>query len=280
MRASHFTALLSAGALALLGAPAASADTTISSNWAGYAIHRTGVKFHRISAAWQQPTPHCQRGTRTYSAIWVGLGGYSETSQALEQIGTEVDCHIDGRARSSAWFELVPSASRPIHFPLHPGDHISASVVVSGHTATVSIRDTTSKHAFHRTLHPSLIDVTSADWIVEAPSDCTSMTSCQTLPLANFGSASFTRASVQTVAGHTGTISNPSWTTTKVILRPSSRLLSNSAAAGGATPSPLRAGGSAFSVTYSTASGSAGPSAAARTASTIDGRVVVVSGRA
>ena len=46
-------------------------------------------------------------GSATYSSVWVGLGGYAQTSRALEQIGTEADCSAAGQATYSAWFEVV-----------------------------------------------------------------------------------------------------------------------------------------------------------------------------
>ena len=37
-------------------------------------------------------------GRESYSAVWVGLGGYSENASALEQIGTDADCSRSGAA--------------------------------------------------------------------------------------------------------------------------------------------------------------------------------------
>ena len=82
---------------ALVAAPAALADSVQSSNWAGYAVHRGGVRFKRVTGTWRQPRVTCVGGRATYSSVWVGLGGYSESSQALEQIGSEVDCNARGR---------------------------------------------------------------------------------------------------------------------------------------------------------------------------------------
>ena len=101
-------------AAALLLAPPALADTTQSSNWAGYAIHKSGVTFRKVAGSWTQPSATCTPGERTFSSVWVGLGGYDERSNALEQIGTETDCSASGRVVSSAWYELVPAPSRTI----------------------------------------------------------------------------------------------------------------------------------------------------------------------
>ena len=88
----------------------ASAGTAVSSNWSGYAV--SGATFATVSGAWTQPAADCSSASSiTASAFWVGLGGNSETSNALEQTGTEADCNADGNATYSAWYELVPAAS-------------------------------------------------------------------------------------------------------------------------------------------------------------------------
>ena len=96
-------------AATLCAAPAALAKTTTNSNWAGYAVHYPGVSFRQVSGTWKQPNATCVPGQSTYSAVWVGIGGYKPTSHALEQIGTEADCNAAGNTVVSAWYELVPA---------------------------------------------------------------------------------------------------------------------------------------------------------------------------
>src|SRR5438874_1315188 len=69
-------------AAGLTAAPAALAKAAQSTNWAGYAVHRDGVSFRRVSANWTQPNASCAGGQPSYSSAWVGLGGYSPTSDA------------------------------------------------------------------------------------------------------------------------------------------------------------------------------------------------------
>lgn len=243
-----------AGVLALLAcAPAALADSTSSTNWAGYAAH--GGSFRSVKGTWTEPGASCAHGASTYSSYWVGIGGYSVTSQALEQIGTEVDCSASGRVSSTAWWEMVPAPSMPIRLGVRPGDTMQASVTVSGRAVTLVLSDLSIGQTFRKTVRASLLDQTSAEWIVEAPSECVSANSCQTLPLANFGSASFSSSGAQTVSGQGGSIVSPAWQTTKINLRPDSRRFivntSSGPALGIATPSALQPGGSGFRVTYS-----------------------------
>lgn len=248
------------GALVVLALPAAaSADTSTSQNWSGYAVHQTGLTFRKVSGTWRQPQATCSQGQQTYSAFWVGLGGFSLTSTGLEQIGTEVDCTASGSPQLYAWYELVPATSQPVRMTIRAGDQLSATVEVLGSKVTLTLADRTSHASFTKTLSDRTIDVTSAEWIAEAPSACLGNTRCRTLPLADFGSLQFTGAAVQTAGGRTGVISSPLWTTTKILLTSSaSRFVSygTSANAGNAqsTPSALTSAGTAFAVTYSLAS--------------------------
>jgi len=238
--------------VALASAPAALAASTRSSNWAGYAIHRSGVRFKRVIGRWRQPSATCVAGEPTYSSVWVGIGGYSESSDALEQIGSELDCSASGKVESSAWYELVPAGSRTIRMRVAPGDQLSASVTVSGREVSLVLSDLTRGRSFTRRVRASAIDDSSAEWIVEAPSVCSSSVSCQTLPLADFGSASFSHARAVTTTGHTGTISDRSWDLTRITLASSGRHFIDQGAGGSASalPSSLAAGGRSFSVTY------------------------------
>jgi Peptidase A4 family len=263
-------ALTSALAVGLGGAATASADTTASSNWAGYAIHHSGLRFRHVVGSWTQPTATCTGGRATYSSVWVGIGGYSVTSPALEQIGTELDCTATGRAVSDAWYELVPAASHTTSLIVRPGDRMQASVAVTGNQVKLQINDLTRRRSFTKTLHATVLDTTSAEWIVEAPSACTTASDCQTLPLANFGSAAVTGARVTTTAGYRGSIADGHWATTKITLAEDARRFVRSPASRPilAQPSALTASGTGFTVSYTgtTASASAHTAATSATA--------------
>jgi hypothetical protein len=238
-----------------VSAPAAFADATNSTNWAGYAVHRHGVSFRSIQATWTQPSATCAPGVRTYSSYWVGLGGYNKISQALEQIGTEVDCKASGQMRSTAWYELVPAPSTHLRLIVHPGDVMRGQVTVHGQRVVLSLFDETRGRGFRKAVSVSSLDVSSAEWIVEAPSECIGSLNCQALPLANFGSAAFGSALVRTSTGRLGSISDSGWNATEIKLVSDGRhfvsVNSPTASIGIATPSPLSSGGSAFVVTYS-----------------------------
>jgi hypothetical protein len=221
-----------------------------SSNWAGYAASAAdgspAVSFSSVSGAWRQPATMCTVGTPTFSAFWVGLGGFSGTSQALEQVGSQANCSASGRVTYSVWYELVPAAPVTIKLPIKAGDGIAASVAVSTTSVTIRITNVTQKK---KTFQRRLImasptpDVSSAEWVAEAPSACAPAGHCTVLPLANFGGVTFVVGKA-TGSGHAGTISDPAWSATAITLGDPDSGSTN------ATPTPLSADGSSFGVTW------------------------------
>jgi hypothetical protein len=248
-RAAALAAVLTFG---LVGAASASADMSDSSNWAGYAVHRSGVRFRTVVGSWTQPDVTCTPGRATYSSVWVGIGGYDLSSPALEQIGTELDCTAGGRVVSNVWYELVPAPSRATKLAVAPGDRIRASVAVAGNRVKLTLADLTRRRSFTKTVHATVLDTTSAEWIVEAPSACGTATDCLTLPLADFGSAAITGARATTTSGHRGSITDGRWSTTKISLAENARRFAGSPADRPvlAQPSGLTADGTGFSVSY------------------------------
>jgi hypothetical protein len=250
---------LSATLLALAATPAQAA---VSSNWAGYVAQRP-AGFTRVQGTWIQPGASCTQGRETASAFWVGLGGFHSESDALEQIGTEVDCDRSGNVKSYAWYELVPDPGFDLSITVRPGDVMSGSVSVSGHVVRLTLANRTRGTRVMRTVRVASVDVSSADWIAEAPSACdASLTHCQVLPLANFGTVSFRSASATVAGGHTGAISDPRWKVARVHLRTGGRTagppdFAGSGSGGSADTSVLRSGLTAFTVSFVGASASA-----------------------
>jgi hypothetical protein len=238
-----------------------------SSNWAGYAITPvdavtsttppapttprapTGpTTFTSVTGNWVQPAVSCTRSKATYAAFWVGLGGFSPTSQALEQIGTQATCTAAGKKKYSLWYELVPAASVTIKFKVFPGNALTASVRVNGTQVTLQIRNLTRRTNFTKTLFMAQPDLSSAEWIAEAPTGCNA-SGCQQLPLAKFSTLTFTKAAATTSDGHTGTISDVSWSPTVINLQ---ELATDPLATEttGALPSPLSTNGASFAIAW------------------------------
>jgi hypothetical protein len=163
--------------------------TVTSTNWSGYAV--TGTSFTAAQASWIVPSVVCggDVGNPTlYAAFWVGLDGYSQNSNTVEQTGTDSDC--DGiTARYYAWFEFYPLPSFQIlSMQVHAGDFMSASVTFNRLQFTVTITDQTSGQTFTRTSFVLGAQRSSAEWIAEAPC-CT--TNGGILPMSNFGTVLF-----------------------------------------------------------------------------------------
>lgn len=236
--------------------------TATSSNWAGYVVRKSGVHFKRVIGAWNVPAVTCTPGRSTYSASWIGLGGYSSKSQALEQIGTDSDCNASGQARYSAWYELVPEAGHDLKMTVQAGDRISAGVTVNGSDVVMTVANTTRGTSVEKRLRASQVDVTSAEWIIEAPAMCSGTSvndaTCRQTDLADFGATTFDRARATTTGGSKGTISSTVWSSTLVSLVPDARA-SRYSTLGSAVPASLASTGSAFGVAYSTVSGNADP---------------------
>ena len=246
----------------LVRGPAEASAPNVSSNWAGYVATGPGsttvsaspdMAFTDVTGRWRQPAAACTPGSTSSAAVWVGLGGYSESSEKLEQAGTSADCDPAGRARYYAWYELVPADSVNISLPIRPGDVITASVVVEGDDVLVQIKNRTRRRSFTKHLPMTAPDMTSAEWIAEAPAACGAL-GCRDLKLTNFGSVAFSRTFAKG-NGVGGTISSPNWLATAIRLVPQARRFFGDNAAPGATgpgaaPSALAPDGSGFTVSW------------------------------
>jgi hypothetical protein len=243
-------------------ATATPVDPQVSSNWSGYALiapdATAPLSFTDVTGTWVQPRATCSAGRSSSSAFWVGLGGYDESSQSLEQLGTGADCNGDAAAPTDyAWWELVPASSVRIKLKIFPGDTITAAVLVNGQTITFSLRDVTRKTRFSKVLTTAqALDTASAEWIAEAPSECGSFGRCRVIPLTNFGSVTFSKAAA-VADGHPGTILDPTWTASPIELISGGQLsgffqdfFSNDESGVGAVPGDVTADGRGFSVSF------------------------------
>jgi hypothetical protein len=189
-------------------------DSISSANWAGYGVTSLPFgatkSFTNVAGTWVQPAVTCTAGPPSYSAFWVGLGGLTVDSTALEQIGTESNCAADGTASYDAWYEIIPAPPVPLKLVVRPGDTIAAVVTISGKTVKFRIQNLTLHTVVNKKTKMRTPDLSSAEWIAEAPSSCTDQNHCTTLPLANFGTINFVGAAA-TASKHTGLIADTSW---------------------------------------------------------------------
>jgi hypothetical protein len=201
----------------VLAPPASAAPTVGASNWAGYVSTGRGTRFTDVSGTWVTPAVLCTIGRATYMSNWIGLGG--DRSNTVEQIGTESDCGANGIPTYSSWFELYPKVSGDPQLTIRPGDVVSARVTISRGDVRLDMTNRTLGTRFTQRLHADQVDVSSAEWIVEAPSVCLSadIASCGDSVLSDFGSTRFTTARAS-AAGRTGTVTGPGWSATPYTL--------------------------------------------------------------
>jgi hypothetical protein len=101
---------------------------------------------------------------------------------------------------------------------IRPGDRVTAAVLVSGAKVTMSLKNATRRTRFSRTVTVSQpLDVSSAEWIAEAPTACSASGLCEVVPLTNFGSVTFSNAAA-TANRVSRTITNPAWLATPIQL--------------------------------------------------------------
>jgi Peptidase A4 family len=220
--------------------------TESSTNWAGYAVtHRK--PFASVTGKWVQPTANCADLSSTYSAFWVGLGGFADNSFAVEQTGTLANCSA-GTPSYTAWYELYPKPPVMLKMPVRPGNVFSATVSVKKPTVVIRLKNVSTGRLFTKTLRMKRPDLGSAEWVTEAPSGCDAIGNCSTLPLTNFGSVAFSHATA-TIKGHRGRISDPVWSETTIELHGDDPDHPSQAGAN-AIPGALGADGGSFAVMW------------------------------
>jgi hypothetical protein len=244
--------------------------TETSSNWAGFSAvapdGATDSTFTSATGTWKQPAATCSvESAGSASAVWVGLGGYDLSAPALEQIGTDADCDNSGNPVYYAWYELVPSPPVNLKFAIRPGDMITASVNYTNGVVWLQLKNRTTGVVFNKKMAAAAPDLTSADWIVEAPSSC-SRFSCRPVALTNFGSV--TMAKIATIADeHPGTLTDTSWRAAQIQLVPRSgngffpgeeRGVNQTSSTAGTTKPVATADGRAFTVSWTPTASAAG----------------------
>ncbi|HEY2296325.1 MAG TPA: G1 family glutamic endopeptidase [Jatrophihabitans sp.] len=170
---------------AVVGAPNHKISNSTSTNWSGYAV--TGGTYKSVTASWVEPAVSCS-GT-AYSSFWVGIDG--DTSGTVEQTGTEADCNGSTPVYSS-WYEMYPKF--PTNYPdqVAPGDHFTSTATTDGKgNFTLTLSNTSRGWTESVTKRLKSARLASAEVIAEAPSS-----SGGVLPLANFGTASFSGTKV------------------------------------------------------------------------------------
>jgi hypothetical protein len=220
--------------------------------WSGYVVTPgPGHPFSSVSASWVQPVATCPQ-SNAWALFWVGLDGWSTgDSSTVEQGGTSAECVAGNPVSYQAWWEMYPTNSVTLTFPIAVHDHMSASVVYSAadSTYTVTVTDATSGQSLvavsatpTAAVNPNTYTVTvdgvttgptsyapatvcspampcqntSAEWVVEAPGG--NGTPSTLYPLAHFRPVIFTQAAATDSQGDQGSIIDTGWSDTAIDL--------------------------------------------------------------
>jgi hypothetical protein len=201
-------------ALSLGGATEAAqarhASYTFTRAWAGFVAESAGASFGDVRASWRVPRVVCNRPASSV-AFWVGLGGATASSQALEQIGTAIDCSDRAVVSYSAWYQVYPATAVDLRIAVRPGETVTAEVRVAGRRVDLSFVNDSTGASVVKHLTATAPETDSAEWIAEAPSSCAAPL-CTPLPVAHFGRVTFFSAAA-TVTGRIYALGDPRLTT-------------------------------------------------------------------
>lgn len=166
-------------------------------NWAGAVIETTGVQS--VTGTFTVPVP----STDGSGAGWVGIDGNDCYTGILQ---TGVNWYRDGaNVTYVAWYEWFPASMEYwTGFAVDGGDVIRATVTADGTRSGVALVENLTKgtnisHAFTSSETLSPLCQTDAEWIVEDYVEDLAF-----VEFADFGTFTFTDASVVTAAGTTG----------------------------------------------------------------------------
>ena len=209
------------------GQPAtAEAIGSTSQNWSGYVA--SGGTFTAVTGTWIVPA--VSSASAGADATWVGIGGASSTD--LLQAGTQAVVS-GGTVQYEAWIEMLPQPSQTVPLTIAAGDTVTVTLTQqSGATWAISIDDQSSAQTYRTTVSYAST-LSSAEWIEEAPSAGRGI-----VPLSQFGTLRFVAGSTL-LDGKTVSLLDAAATAITMVDRFGQVL---------ATPSPLAADGSSFTI--------------------------------
>jgi hypothetical protein len=176
--------------------PRHSVGRSSSTNWSGYDV--TGRNATHVIGTWTAPSVTCSPGENSWSSPWVGIDG--DTSNTVEQIGTDSDCQNGSRVYY-AWYEMYPKNLVVINMTVTPGHSYTGEVTATSASSYVlKLTDNNTGASFTTTQSGRKTRQASVEWIMEGPYNGL---------LSNFGSVGFSGAqgSINGQSGNLGTLS-------------------------------------------------------------------------
>ena len=142
-----------------------------SFNWSGYvSAVPTAQEYTKVYGSWHIPKAYCTAEQRINS-VWVGLDGWQNNSNTVEQAGTTSFCY-EGSVFYFTWYEMYPANTVEVGSTAAAGDAITASVTRSGTSYTLKLTDSTNTANSFSTAATCALKTcldNSAEWIVERP---------------------------------------------------------------------------------------------------------------
>jgi hypothetical protein len=168
------------------------ADTTYSSNWAGYSVTDSRAPYSHAEASYLEPSFQSSSCSSNANVTWAGIGGYSR-----DIVGQDGTTHnVPGAYNHEAWWEIYPwNNITAVNLYGHPGYKFYASTRYLGNGYRFYMHDYYSGHAITFDVYHNLYDGSSAEAITERPKIGGSLSK-----LSNFGTLTFLGSAVD---GHT-----------------------------------------------------------------------------
>ena len=195
-----------------------------SRNWSGYADQACGsCKLRFVNVSFSAPSINC-KGVTTNGTVaasfWDGLDGFAKTSTTVEQVGVVALCNLTTPVYI-AFFEMFPHL--PFMFTITgfgAGDAVNVSVYFDGTAYHIAFNDYT-QGVFMNTVQKcpsgSVCQNNSAEVIAEDPLIVPSTGSPFFAPLAPFGQAFYSTATVTARDGMHGNLGDTSlWSSNRI----------------------------------------------------------------
>src|SRR6478736_2183585 len=157
-------AVVAAVVPATSSASSAGVGVQVTPGWAGYLVRAAAGSFSEVRGRWVQPPVVCNR-PGSAAAFWIGLGGATRQSHALEQVGTSADCSSRAELSYSAWYQLWPGPVVELPIAVSAGDVIESALAVSGATVSISLRNVSTGTAVNQDIWMWAPQTDSAEWI-------------------------------------------------------------------------------------------------------------------
>jgi hypothetical protein len=178
-----------------------------STYYSGYGATLPGSSVSKVHGEWVEPKVRCTGSTERDAGFWVGIE--DRTGNFLQQLGTLAHCKGGSAPTYHAWYEMFPLRTVPIKMAIHPGDRMAATVSVTGSAWRLALANVSTGASFAITKQRSA-EAAIALWIAEAPSTSTADIGQHVLPLANYGSVTFSNCTA-VVDETSRTLTDGSW---------------------------------------------------------------------